>query len=68
MHIIKRSGAEEEFSPEKIRSSIEKANKNEEVPSSAKLSDLEMAVVVERVTNRVNESPHALNVEDIGAL
>lgn len=65
MNIIKRDGSEEIFDPEKIRSSVQKANASEEVPASAKLSELEIAVVVERTVERVKDTPHALNVEDI---
>lgn len=60
MKVIKRNGAEVEFSPSKIQRVVEKANKNTE-----ELSDSQVADVVNRVLTKCRKYNRALSVEEI---
>ena len=61
--VIKRNGEEVEFNPEKISNAIQKANN--EVDEHKSLSVLQIAEVTNRVTSRIENAPHAVNVENI---
>ena len=61
--VIKRNGEEVEFNPEKISNAIQKANN--EVDEHKSLSVLQIAEVTKRVTSRIENAPHAVNVENI---
>lgn len=63
MNVIKRSGEEMPFQPEKIRNAIMKAN--ESVPSYGRLSDIALDKVVHRVVIDCEAMPHTPNVEDV---
>ena len=63
MKIIKRSGAEVVFEREKIADAIRKAN--EQVIDAKKLSDAQIASIVDDIEIECHHSDHALNVEDI---
>jgi ribonucleoside-triphosphate reductase len=63
MNVIKRSGEEVPFQPEKIRNAIRKAN--ESVPSYGRLSDIALDKVVHRVIIDCEAMPHTPNVEDV---
>jgi len=63
MKIIKRSGAEVVFEREKIADAIKKAN--EQVIDAKKLSDAQIASIVDDIEIECHNSDHALNVEDI---
>lgn len=63
MKIIKRSGAEVEYDRNKIVVAIKKAN--EQVTDSKKLSDVQIASIVDDIEIECNRSGHALNVENI---
>lgn len=63
MNVIKRSGEEVPFQPEKIRNAIRKAN--ESVPSYGRLSDIALDKVVHRVVIDCEAMPHTPNVEDV---
>lgn len=63
MNVIKRSGEEVPFQPEKIRNAIMKAN--ESVPSYGRLSDIALDKVVHRVIIDCEAMPHTPNVEDV---
>ncbi|MBB5218939.1 anaerobic ribonucleoside-triphosphate reductase [Treponema rectale] len=63
MKIIKRSGAEVVFEREKIADAIKKAN--EQVIDAKKLSDAQIASIVDDIEIECHHSDHALNVEDI---
>ena len=62
-NVIKRSGAEVEFDIEKIVNAIAKANK--EVDPIHQLNDYQIRAVAENVANRVAESMHAVEIEEI---
>ena len=61
--VIKRNGEEVEFNPEKISNAIQKANK--EVEEHKSLSLLQIADVTNRVSDRIENASHAVNVESI---
>ncbi|MDD7580276.1 MAG: anaerobic ribonucleoside-triphosphate reductase [Treponema sp.] len=63
MKIIKRSGAEVEYDRNKIVVAIKKAN--EQVTDSKKLSEVQIASIVDDIEIECNRSGHALNVENI---
>ena len=63
MKIIKRSGAEVVFEREKIADAIKKAN--EQVIDAKKLSDAQIASIVDDIEIECHNSDHTLNVEDI---
>ena len=63
MKIIKRSGAEVEYDRNKIVVAIKKAN--EQVTDSKKLSDVQIASIVDDIEIECNRSGHAINVENI---
>ena len=63
INVIKRDGSEEEFNIEKVLRAVHKAN--ESVPESARMTDLEIQVVAERVQSQCEDSPRAIGVEEI---
>ncbi|MCR5217457.1 anaerobic ribonucleoside-triphosphate reductase [Treponema sp.] len=63
MKIIKRSGAEVVFEREKIADAIKKAN--EQVVDAKKLSEAQIASIVDDIEIECHNTDHALNVEDI---
>ena len=63
MKIIKRSGVEVEFDAKKIESALKKAN--ESVNETARMSDLEVAVIVENVTKILHQLIFTPDVESI---
>ncbi len=62
-NIIKRNGTEVEFEASKIERAIKMANAATEV--SARMTDAEIAVVLERVNEKLEQIPHAIAVEEI---
>lgn len=62
-NVIKRNGVEVQFNIEKIVNAIKKANK--EVAPIYQMNDYQIMAVADAVAKRCEESPHAVNVEDI---
>ncbi len=63
MQIIKRSGAESNFDPEKIMAAIRKANNT--VPESEQLSEKEIEAIEDKVERNLREMSRAASVEEI---
>ncbi len=61
--VIKRNGEEVIFDLSKIVNAIEKAN--HEVNNIHKLNEYQILAVADNVADKINESTHAVNVEDI---
>ena len=61
--IIKRNGEEVTFDVTKIINAVEKANAD--TPRIHQLNEEQIAAVADGVVRRVQESSHAVNVEDI---
>ena len=62
-NVIKRSGEEVSFDLEKIINAIRKANK--EVDRLHQMNEYQINVIADNIAHRVEEIPHAVNVEDI---
>lgn len=62
-NVIKRSGEEVSFDLEKIINAIRKANK--EVDRLHQMSEYQINAIADNIAHRVEEIPHAVNVEDI---
>ena len=62
-NVIKRSGEEVSFDLEKIINSIRKANK--EVDRLHQMNEYQINAIADNIAHRVEEIPHAVNVEDI---
>ena len=62
-NVIKRSGQEVAFDPEKIVSAVSKANK--EVDRIHQMSEYQIEAVAENVTRQVEKMQRAINVEEI---
>ena len=62
-NVIKRSGEEVSFDLEKIINAIRKANK--EVDRLHKMNEYQINAIAYNIAHRVEEIPHAVNVEDI---
>ena len=63
VNVIKRNGEEVSFDIAKIVHAIEKANN--EVERIHQMNPYQIQAVAENIANEVNESSHAVNVEDI---
>ena len=61
--VIKRNGEEVTFDLSKIVNAVKKANK--EVDHIHRMNEYQIMAVAETIAQRVNESTHAVNVEDI---
>lgn len=61
--VIKRNGQEVDFSSEKIRKAIERANK--EVDEKDRISQLSLNEIVREIVSKCDKFPHALSVEDV---
>ncbi|MCI9068097.1 MAG: anaerobic ribonucleoside-triphosphate reductase [Lachnospiraceae bacterium] len=61
--VIKRNGEEVTFDLSKIVNAIEKAN--HEVSNIHKMNEYQILAVADNVADRIQESTHAVNVEDI---
>ena len=62
-NVIKRSGEEVSFDLEKIINAIRKANK--EVDRLHQMNEYQINAIADNIAHRVEEIPHAVNVEDI---
>ena len=62
-NVIKRSGEEVSFDLEKIINAIRKANK--EVDRLHQMNEYQINAIADNIAHRVEEIPHAENVEDI---
>lgn len=62
-NVIKRSGEEVSFDLEKIINAIRKANK--EVDRLHQMNEYQINAITDNIAHRVEEIPHAVNVEDI---
>lgn len=63
MKVIKRSGMEVDFDPGKITIAVR--NANAEAPTNKRLTELQIQVITERVTNQLNEFTHSPSIEEI---
>ncbi len=63
MKIIKRNGSEEQFDPVKIHSAVEKANAS--VEERARMTDLQIERIVERVVLACEELGRSPSVEEV---
>ncbi|MBQ2726226.1 MAG: anaerobic ribonucleoside-triphosphate reductase, partial [Clostridia bacterium] len=63
MKIIKRNGSEEKFDPKKIHSAVEKANAS--VEERARMTDLQIERIVERVVLACEELGRSPSVEEV---
>ena len=61
--VIKRNGEEVTFDLSKIENAIKKAN--HEVDKVHQMSEFQIAAVAEKVAGEIQETPHAVHVEDI---
>ena len=64
-NVIKRNGEEVDFNSQKIINAVHKAN--EEVDRLHQMNDYQIIAIADNIANKVNESTHAVNVEDIQA-
>ena len=62
-NVIKRNGEEVDFNSQKIINAVHKAN--EEVDRLHQMNDYQIIAIADNIANKVNESTHAVNVEDI---
>ncbi len=62
-NVIKRNGEEVIFDKTKIENAVRKANNS--VEKIHQLNDFQITAVADTIERRAEESPHALNVEDI---
>ncbi len=62
-NVIKRNGEEVHFNSQKIVNAVHKAN--EEVDRLHQMNDFQIRAIADSIANKVQESTHAVNVEDI---
>ena len=62
-NVIKRNGEEVHFNSQKIVNAVHKAN--EEVDKLHQMNDYQIRAIADNIANKVQESTHAVNVEDI---
>ena len=62
-NVIKRNGEEVHFNSQKIVNAVHKAN--EEVDRLHQMNDYQIRAIADSIANKVQESTHAVNVEDI---
>ncbi len=62
-NVIKRNGEEVYFNSQKIVNAVHKAN--EEVDRLHQMNDYQIRAIADSIANKVQESTHAVNVEDI---
>ncbi len=62
-NVIKRNGEEVHFNSQKIINAVHKAN--EEVDRLHQMNDYQIRAIADNIANKVQESTHAVNVEDI---
>ena len=62
-NVIKRNGEEVGFDLSKIVNAIQKANK--EIDKLHQLNDYQILAIADMIADRVDESSHAVHVEDI---
>ena len=62
-NVIKRNGEEVHFNSQKIVNAVHKAN--EEVDRLHQMNDYQIRAIADNIANKVQESTHAENVEDI---
>ena len=62
-NVIKRNGEEVHFNSQKIVNVVHKAN--EEVDRLHQMNDYQIRAIADNIANKVQESTHAVNVEDI---
>ena len=62
-NVIKRNGEEVHFNSQKIVNAVPKAN--EEVDRLHQMNDYQIRAIADNIANKVQESTHAVNVEDI---
>ena len=62
-NVIKRNGEEGHFNSQKIVNAVHKAN--EEVDRLHQMNDYQIRAIADNIANKVQESTHAVNVEDI---
>ena len=62
-NVIKRNGEEVHFNSQKIVNAVHKAN--EEVDRLHQMNDYQIRAIADNIANKVQESTHAVNVEDI---
>ncbi len=62
-NVIKRNGEEVHFNSQKIVNAVHKAN--EEVDRLHQMNDYQIRAIADSIANKVQESIHAVNVEDI---
>ena len=65
-NVIKRNGEEVHFNSQKIVNAVHKAN--EEVDRLHQMNDYQIRAIADNIANKVQESTHAVNVEDIQAM
>lgn len=63
LKIIKRDGSEADFTPDKIRKAVTAANND--VPQYQRMTEMEIAVIVDNVMKQVLDSPSTVTVENI---
>ena len=62
-NVIKRNGEEVHFNSQKIVNAVHKAN--EEVDRLHQMNDYQIRAIADNIANKIQESTHAVNVEDI---
>ncbi len=62
-NVIKRNGEEVHFNSQKIVNAVHKAN--EEVDRLHQMNDYQIRAIADSIAHKVQESTHAVNVEDI---
>ena len=62
-NVIKRNGEEVHFNSQKIVNAVHKAN--EEVDRLHQMNDFQIRAIADSIAHKVQESTHAVNVEDI---
>ena len=62
-NVTKRNGEEVHFNSQKIVNAVHKAN--EEVDRLHQMNDYQIRAIADNIANKVQESTHAVNVEDI---
>ena len=62
-NVIRRNGEEVHFNSQKIVNAVHKAN--EEVDRLHQMNDYQIRAIADNIANKVQESTHAVNVEDI---
>ena len=62
-NVIKRNGEEVDFNSQKIINAVHKANA--EVDRLHQMNDYQIIAIADSIANKVHDSTHAVNVEDI---